>query len=242
MNEILLIGIGVVLGFMLAWFWRERVWDEHMSEQRASYNERLDNAANEIAAANADNREIREKLTASEFALQDCGRARAELEARTAELGARIAELEPASEQLATAQARVAELEQDVEQERQRRHELRDEFTRIETQLARHSYPGADGVGPSMALHESPMPFVGQSPDQAPAISDAGTPFRPDDLKQIKGIGPVLEKRLNALGIHTIAQIAELDDANLNRVDAVLNFKGRIQRERWVEQAQAMLG
>jgi predicted flap endonuclease-1-like 5' DNA nuclease len=59
----------------------------------------------------------------------------------------------------------------------------------------------------------------------------------PDNLKQIKGIGPKIEASLYAMGIFHIDQIAGWTRANVDWVDAQLAFKGRIRRERWVEQA-----
>lgn len=58
-----------------------------------------------------------------------------------------------------------------------------------------------------------------------------------DDLKKISGVGPVLEKKLNALGITTFAQVAAFTSEDIARVDAVLNFPGRIERDNWLEQA-----
>ncbi|MGF1476597.1 MAG: helix-hairpin-helix domain-containing protein [Geminicoccaceae bacterium] len=53
----------------------------------------------------------------------------------------------------------------------------------------------------------------------------------PDDLKKIKGIGPVLEKKLHNLGITTFAQIAAFDATEIARIDEVLDFMGRFERE-----------
>lgn len=65
-------------------------------------------------------------------------------------------------------------------------------------------------------------------------------PEHPDDLTLIAGIGPVNEARLHKLGIYTYAQIAAWTDKEIEWVDNALNFKGRIVRERWVEQADAL--
>jgi len=62
-----------------------------------------------------------------------------------------------------------------------------------------------------------------------------------DDLKLIKGVGPELESRLKALGIATFSQIAEFSDDDIARVDDVLSFKGRIEREDWVSQARDLM-
>lgn len=59
----------------------------------------------------------------------------------------------------------------------------------------------------------------------------------PDNLKQIKGIGPKIEALLQGMGIHHLDQIAGWNKANIDWVEAELAFKGRVRRERWVEQA-----
>ncbi|RMG62380.1 MAG: hypothetical protein D6722_18530 [Bacteroidetes bacterium] len=64
----------------------------------------------------------------------------------------------------------------------------------------------------------------------------------PDPLQQLHGIGPVLEQKLHAAGIFTFRQLAELTPAEEARLQAELDlFPGRIQRDRWVQQAQTRL-
>ena len=58
-----------------------------------------------------------------------------------------------------------------------------------------------------------------------------------DDLKKISGVGPVLEKKLNGLGITTYAQIAGFTADDIAKVDEALSFKGRIERDNWLQQA-----
>lgn len=62
-----------------------------------------------------------------------------------------------------------------------------------------------------------------------------------DDLTLIKGIGKVLQVRLNDLGITTFARIAALGEAEITSIDKTLNFKGRIARDKWLEQAKDLL-
>ncbi len=60
----------------------------------------------------------------------------------------------------------------------------------------------------------------------------------PDDLLQIKGIGPKLNALLISLGITRFDQIAAWGSAEIDKVDDHLgNFKNRITRDSWVEQA-----
>ena len=61
-----------------------------------------------------------------------------------------------------------------------------------------------------------------------------------DDLKKISGVGPVLEGKLNALGITQYQQVAAFSADDIARVDEVLNFKGRIEREDWIGQAKKL--
>lgn len=58
-----------------------------------------------------------------------------------------------------------------------------------------------------------------------------------DDLKRIKGIGPVNENALNELGIFKFSQIAAWTPANVDWVEDFMSFPGRIEREDWIAQA-----
>jgi NADH-quinone oxidoreductase subunit E len=60
-----------------------------------------------------------------------------------------------------------------------------------------------------------------------------------DDLKRIKGVGPVIEKTLNELGILLFSQIAEMSESEIDRVAQRLKgFRSRIYREDWIGQAR----
>lgn len=61
-----------------------------------------------------------------------------------------------------------------------------------------------------------------------------------DDLKLISGVGPVLEKKLNAFGVTQFAQIAKFTKKDVAALDEGLNFKGRIERDDWIKQAKAL--
>jgi len=61
-----------------------------------------------------------------------------------------------------------------------------------------------------------------------------------DDLKLITGVGPVLEKTLNAIGITTWAQVAQLTDAQVDAVEGELGFRGRVTRDNWKQQAEVL--
>ncbi len=61
-----------------------------------------------------------------------------------------------------------------------------------------------------------------------------------DDLKQISGVGPKLEKTLNEIGIFHYWQIAGLEKDHISELDDKLAFKGRINRDKWIEQAREL--
>lgn len=60
----------------------------------------------------------------------------------------------------------------------------------------------------------------------------------PDDLKEIVGIGPVIEDLLHGLGITSFEQLAALSAEEVDRLEGLLGaFPERIRRDRWIEQA-----
>ena len=60
-----------------------------------------------------------------------------------------------------------------------------------------------------------------------------------DDLKQIEGIGPAIEKICHELGIFHFDQIAAWGAAEVEWMDGNLKgFKGRVTRDKWVAQAK----
>jgi predicted flap endonuclease-1-like 5' DNA nuclease len=76
------------------------------------------------------------------------------------------------------------------------------------------------------------------SPAALAASDPAPAPSGTDDLTRMKGVGPKLAERLNALGVASFAQIAALSPADAEALDAQLGtFQGRIHRDRWIEQA-----
>lgn len=61
-----------------------------------------------------------------------------------------------------------------------------------------------------------------------------------DDLKRLKGVGPKLEQTLNDLGFFHFDQVAKWTPQEIAWVDARLKFKGRIERDGWIEQAKIL--
>jgi len=103
---------------------------------------------------------------------------------------------------------------------------------------------------------KKPAPAKADAPkkaaEPAPAIEAAVEGTRPkaltaardgkaDNLKEIKGIGPKLEKLCNTLGFFHFDQIAAWTADEVAWVDQNLEgFKGRVTRDAWVEQAKVL--
>lgn len=94
---------------------------------------------------------------------------------------------------------------------------------------------------------EAPAPAA-EAPAEEAAAEPSGTapelfkeaPEKTDDLKQITGVGPALEEKLNKLGVYTLAQVASWTPDQIAWIDDTLNFKGRVERDDWVGQAELL--
>ena len=99
-----------------------------------------------------------------------------------------------------------------------------------------------------LAARKGEWTYGGAETDQAapaegakPATLTAARGGKADNLKEIKGVGPKLEKMLNGMGFYHFDQIAAWTAAELAWVDENLSgFKGRASRDNWVDQAKIL--
>jgi large subunit ribosomal protein L21 len=68
------------------------------------------------------------------------------------------------------------------------------------------------------ATQRTPLPQPDQRPVPAPTPRRAQRASRKDDLKNIKGIGPILEKKLNAAGVNTYEQFSRLTTTEIQNI------------------------
>jgi len=62
-----------------------------------------------------------------------------------------------------------------------------------------------------------------------------------DDLKQISGVGPVMEEKLHQLGIYTFDQVSRMTDREYELLDEIVpDFPGRAKRDDWAGQARIL--
>lgn len=103
------------------------------------------------------------------------------------------------------------------------------------------------GKAPSLSVSAKP-----EAAAEAPAkpkkakAAKADAPPAPaegfvDDVTLIGGVGPALEKKLAANGVTSLAQIAAWTAEDVAKFDELLSFKGRIERDEWIAQAQDLI-
>jgi len=93
----------------------------------------------------------------------------------------------------------------------------------------------AEAVTPKKAAAKAPKAAKVAKAEAAPKAA-AGA----DDLKELSGVGPALEKKLHENGVTSFAQIAAWNEADVEAFGEKLSFKGRIEREGWIEQAKTL--
>ena len=126
--------------------------------------------------------------------------------------------------QLSEAKARIRELEAASDSD----------ISRVEPVLNPEVLTdGHDASNDTIDTEQPPVPEVD-------AADDHGNTLR-DDLQQIRGIGPAIEKTLNELGIFRFQQISNMSEYDIDRIARRLKgFHSRIYREDWIGQAREL--
>lgn len=104
--------------------------------------------------------------------------------------------------------------------------------------------PAQPAAAPVAAPAAAPAAFAAMPAEAhaGPERLSAPRGGKADDLKEIEGIGPAMEKLVNELGFYHFDQIANWSDADVAWVDANLKgFKGRVTRDKWVAQAKIIV-
>jgi predicted flap endonuclease-1-like 5' DNA nuclease len=157
----------------------------------------------------------------------------------TAALKARAAGLE---RQLAEALARPAaapEAEQELTRARWKARYLDARVRYLEGRIG--ALAAAPEAGEAMPPAPAPRPAPGEVFRlERPAALSAPRGGAPDDLRLISGVSAQAQATLNAIGVFHFDQLAAWTPAHVAWVDQYLNLRGRIDAERWVEQARAL--
>jgi predicted flap endonuclease-1-like 5' DNA nuclease len=210
--------VAAALGFVIGWVTRGA---RLQSERNAAAAPRESG----VEAALADERDrLRTELRATRDAKAQLEAALAGAQALADTRASRVHELEEAE---ARSRERIAGLEQELS-DAERSAVGQGERARMAVAAA--APPELAGVVPPPVepSHGTPPP---------PLASPQG---EPDDLKKISGIGPSIERTLHGLGIYHFRQIAQFTPDNVAWIDQRLRFRGRIERENWIDQAKKL--
>lgn len=95
-----------------------------------------------------------------------------------------------------------------------------------------HQLPTDEASEPAAPVTSAPVAAAAIHPAPAAPVAD---------LTTLKGLGPKVAAQLAARGIVSIADLAALSPDDADRLDSELGvFRGRMTRDRWVEQAQLL--
>ena len=146
--------------------------------------------------------------------------------------------LPPLMERYRTRDAEATELEAQLNAAKERIRELEaasdSDISRVEPMLDPEVL--TDGHDASNDTIDTEQPAV---PEAEPA-GERGNTLR-DDLQQIRGVGPAIEKTLNELGIYRYQQISNMSEYDIDRIARRLKgFHSRIYREDWIGQAREL--
>jgi predicted flap endonuclease-1-like 5' DNA nuclease len=215
--EVGLFVLSILIGAAATWYLQDRYRQDDATAREANFEARLAALQDELKQSDAALAETKDRLIALQM-----------------EQKARDGRGKPLEEELAQAR-RAAEQAMEMEaKQRQACATLQDEVARLKRELAGRA------KAPAKRVAAPAPPAPAPAPAEAAASSTAPTSGNTDDLTRIRGIGKVIERKLHELGITTFRQLADLSAADVQRVNQAIDFPGRVERERWVEQARGL--
>jgi predicted flap endonuclease-1-like 5' DNA nuclease len=234
--------VAVLIGFGIAWFLRQMAIDQNQTSITSLKNnhqrsiselmDRLHYGENQTALA-------KQKLTRAQetFKLdfQQVSRENNSVKSELEQIKLEIAQKQEQIQQLKPkAQLSEVEIGRSAVQVKHLEHQLEELKTlnqKLEEELQEYK-------AKHITKKEGGFSYV--IAGQRLGISEA-SPHEKDDLKLISGIGPVIEQKLNALGIYTFRQISEFTPLVVEQVtEAIKFFPDRIGRDNWIGQAAAL--
>ena len=224
---------------------------KELSEAARTAYERRDELQREIKDVRSDLENVlsqRDKLR-SDIAHQD--REKADAEEKDEKIFQLSRELEswhqrlpPLIERYRVRNEEAEQLEAELADARRQIEELQTASNADQTQIEAVQDPDAltSGHGASNDPSDSDERAPGADTKSSLIANDGGDdhPLR-DDLQQIKGVGPAIEKTLNEMGIYRLQQIADMTEYDIDRVaERLKGFHSRIYRENWIGQAREL--
>ena len=165
--------------------------------------------------------------------------------------------LEPMVEKVEELNNQIATLEQDLARKESEKFTLKQELNiitqEIQSKNTNSHTSNGKGTSPKVTRRRAkPAKKTTPNSDLALVVGmkdtirfdriGTATQSEKDDLKRIKGIGPLIESRLNAIEVYTFRQIANITDDDKGLIENAINsFSGRIDRDQWITQAKTFL-
>ncbi len=222
--------VSVLIGFGIAWYLR--------SDSLTYKQKEINHLVEEINASRKSNQIANEQLRKLEHTLararetfrEDFFTINREKERLQVELGKSKHEITHVQNELSASQSSLqslqqinTQLERTLNKEQVSKHELEVNLEEVRHQSERKEHIQSD--------------FISERILAATQIEKQDI----DDLKEIKGIGPVIEKKLNMLGIVSFKQVSAFTDEAIDQIArAVKFFPDRIKRDHWVQQAKEL--
>ncbi len=227
---------------------QQRMADELAALQASSRDAAVD--ANALADLRARLKQAGDDVQSLRSELDAAAKLRGSTEAERQRLADELAALKADAadpDELAGLRARLAQAEEDarllrseLEAAVETRASAEAEHRRLADELA--AIQGLQDGQAGEAAATEPTPRILAAVAQAAAsLARDNAGAEPDDLRQIKGIGPKIADSLDRLGVQRLEQIAAWTPADVARVNEQLRFKGRIEREEWISQAKALV-
>ncbi len=228
--------LAFVVGLLLGWF----LWGRQRGE--------LDGLRKNLDSVRGERDRLAADTTRLKGELDVCGRARADLERQVSEAKAgaakkSAAKAAPASASLMSAPAASASPSSSTPKKSAAPAAAKSAKATATTAKPAKAASAKASPAKASATKMSPAKASSAKASSAKAASTKATAANSsgkDNLRRLIGIGPVNERKLNGHGITTFAQIAAWKAADIKRVEEYLEFDGRIERERWVEQAKLL--
>jgi predicted flap endonuclease-1-like 5' DNA nuclease len=236
--------VAVLIGFGIAWFLRQTVIDQNQSaitdllnaqklaiseetEARFRAEKQLEKAEQKLARAQETFKEDFQNLS------KERDRIKEELEQNRDEASRKRDELQSLKPKVQLADVELGRISVQIRQLENQLAESKSANQKLETELEECRASKNSG-------RKEPV-FSDFIAGQRLGISEASANEK-DDLKLISGIGPVIEKKLNAIGIYTFKQISEFTPYAIEQVTAAIKFfPDRIGRDNWIGQAAALM-
>ncbi len=219
---LVMVVVSLFIGFALAWLLRQQV----ITKQ----NQDLASLSEERTVYKTSNQDLHERLQKSESILARARETFREDFLTVSRDNEKLkAELEETNQEKDTLAADVNRLHAEIKSLQDQRNKSQSELTQLEQAKQKLTI---DNEALVQAKHKSTPEAISLKGKEA---------LDKDDLKIINGIGPGIEKKLNARGIISYRQISELNEDSIKELTStILFFPGRIERDRWVEQASKL--